>query len=156
MYTGTCEFDLLFGAVGSRKEKRSLVRPLVAELRRRFDVAAAETGHQDLLRRALVGVVNEGTGKSARLPNIQVAGKTGTAQVVALDSDKSKREKDRHRKDHAWFVAYAPASDPRVAVAVLVEHGGHGGSAAGPLAKRVIAAAMSEPRMARGNRNSTD
>jgi penicillin-binding protein 2 len=41
-------------------------------------------------------------------------------------------------RDHAWFVAYAPAENPVIAVAILVEHGGHGGSAAGPLAKKVI------------------
>jgi uncharacterized protein YlxP (DUF503 family) len=56
MYVGTCEFDLLLGDVHSLKEKRSVVRPVVAELRRRFDVAAAEAGHVDLHRRALVGV----------------------------------------------------------------------------------------------------
>jgi penicillin-binding protein 2 len=98
----------------------------------------------ELVRRALVGVVNEGTARSARLPNIQVAGKTGTAQVVALD-----RGKGGHgTQDHAWFVAYAPADDPKVAVAVLIEHGGHGGSAAGPLASRVIKAGLSEPQVA--------
>src|SRR4051812_26917093 len=56
MYVGTIEFDLLLGDVHSLKEKRSIVRPIVSELRRRFDVAAAEAGHVDLHRRALVGV----------------------------------------------------------------------------------------------------
>ena len=56
MFGGTCEFDLLLGDARSLKEKRSIVRPIVAELRRRFDVAAAEAGHLDLHRRALVGV----------------------------------------------------------------------------------------------------
>jgi len=56
MWTGTLECDLLLGDVSSRKQKRSVVRPLVAELRRRFDVAVAETGALDLLRRAEVGV----------------------------------------------------------------------------------------------------
>lgn len=56
MYVGTLELDLLLGDVHSLKEKRSVVRPIVAELRRRFDVAAAEAGHVDLHRRALVGV----------------------------------------------------------------------------------------------------
>jgi uncharacterized protein YlxP (DUF503 family) len=55
MYVGTLELDLLLGDVHSLKEKRSVVRPIVAELRRRFDVAAAEAGHLDLHRRALVG-----------------------------------------------------------------------------------------------------
>ena len=51
-------------------------------------------------------------------------------------------------ENHAWFVGYAPADNPRVAVAVLVEHGGHGGSEAAPLASRVIKAGLSEPRVA--------
>ncbi len=56
MFTGTLALDLLLGDVHSLKEKRSVVRPLVSELRRRFEVAAAEAGHLDLHRRALVGV----------------------------------------------------------------------------------------------------
>ena len=56
MFTGSAVFDLLLGDVHSLKEKRSLVRPLVAELRRKYDVSAAEAGHLDLHRRALVGV----------------------------------------------------------------------------------------------------
>ena len=56
MFTGTLALDLLLGDVHSLKEKRSVVRPVVAELRRRFEVSAAEAGHLDLHRRALVGV----------------------------------------------------------------------------------------------------
>ena len=56
MYLGSLSFDLLLGDVSSLKEKRSVVRPIVAELRRRFDVSAAETGHLDLHRRAQLGV----------------------------------------------------------------------------------------------------
>ena len=56
MFTGTLALDLLLGDVHSLKEKRSVVRPIVAELRRKFEVAAAEAGHLDLHRRALVGV----------------------------------------------------------------------------------------------------
>jgi penicillin-binding protein 2 len=105
------------------------------------------------VRNALEGVVQEakGTGKAAFLPNIQVAGKTGTAQVVTterLDQEKkgSKEALVGHKyENHAWFVGYAPADNPRVAVAVIVEHGGHGGAAAGPLARQVIAAALAKP-----------
>jgi penicillin-binding protein 2 len=102
----------------------------------------------ETVRQSLVGVVNDGTAKAARLANIQVAGKTGTAQVVAIDRDNPKRKRGRNMEDHAWFVAYAPADNPRVAVAVLVEHGGHGGSEAGPLASRVIKASLSDPKVA--------
>jgi uncharacterized protein len=56
VFTGSAAFDLLLGDVRSLKQKRSLVRPLVAELRRKYDVSAAEAGHLDLHRRALVGV----------------------------------------------------------------------------------------------------
>jgi uncharacterized protein len=56
MYVGVLSLDLLLGDVHSLKEKRSLVRPIVAELRKRYDVAAAEAGHLDLHRRSLIGV----------------------------------------------------------------------------------------------------
>lgn len=56
MYVGTLELDVLLGDVHSLKQKRSVVRPVVAELRRRFEVSVAEAGHLDLHRRALIGV----------------------------------------------------------------------------------------------------
>lgn len=56
MYAGTFRFDLLLGDVRSLKEKRSVVRPIIAELQRRFGVSAAETGDQDLYRRAEIGI----------------------------------------------------------------------------------------------------
>ncbi len=57
MWYGAIEFDILLGAVGSRKAKRSAVRPIIAEIKRRFEVSVAEVGHLDLHRRALIGVV---------------------------------------------------------------------------------------------------
>jgi penicillin-binding protein 2 len=100
--------------------------------------------HLARVRAALEGVVNEpgGTGGRARLPGVRVAGKTGTAQVVGLEHTDGKEDEDvamRHR-DHAWFVGFAPAEAPEVVVAALVEHGGHGGSAAAPVVQRVLAA----------------
>ena len=56
MYVGALELDVLFGDIRSLKEKRSAVRPVIAELRRRFEVSVAEAGHLDLHRRALIGV----------------------------------------------------------------------------------------------------
>jgi len=87
----------------------------------------------------LSGVVNSpaGTGRAARLSNVEVAGKTGTAQVVGVASGGVPPLADRFL-DHAWFVAFAPKDDARVAVVVLVEHGGHGGSTAAPIAKTII------------------
>jgi penicillin-binding protein 2 len=70
-----------------------------------------------------------------------MAGKTGTAQVVGMkEDDKRKGDEIPYRfRDHAWFVAYAPAEAPRIAVSVLVEHGGHGSSAAAPIAREIVA-----------------
>ncbi len=90
------------------------------------------------VRQALAGVVAEpgGTGHAARTPLATVAGKTGTAQVIAQKV--AGRKLSLNTADHAWFVAYAPVDNPKIAVAVVVEHGGHGGSAAAPIAKKVI------------------
>jgi len=72
------------------------------------------------------------------------AGKTGTAQVVGEAQDDEKPENDKPLKkihqDHAWFMGYAPYENPRIAFAVIVENGGHGGSAAGPVAAAVVRA----------------
>jgi len=90
------------------------------------------------VRSALAGVVNEpgGTAHAAATPLATVAGKTGTAQVIAQKV--AGRKLSEETKDHAWFVAFAPVENPKIAVAVVVEHGGHGGSAAAPIAKKVI------------------
>ena len=98
-----------------------------------LDSAALEA-----VRKALIGVVSEpgGTGHGALTPIATVAGKTGTAQVIA-QKDPGKKLFGK-TQDHAWFIAYAPVENPRIAVAVLVEHGGHGGGAAAPIARRVI------------------
>lgn len=70
---------------------------------------------------------------------IEIAGKTGTAQVAEMRGGFVNSERLPYEiRDHAWFVGYAPAENPEIAVAVLVEHGGRGGSAAAPLAKMVI------------------
>jgi penicillin-binding protein 2 len=88
---------------------------------------------------ALADVVKGGTGGMAKSPLIEVAGKTGTAQVVEMKGGYVKSEQlSRFTRDHAWFVSYAPVQSPQVAIAVLVEHGGHGGDAAAPMAKKVF------------------
>ncbi len=69
-----------------------------------------------------------------------IAAKTGTAQVIGIKQNEKYNEhsiNERHR-DHALFIAYAPAEDPKIALAVIVENGGHGGSAAGPIARKVM------------------
>jgi len=96
----------------------------------------------ELIRDGLIDAVNDrhGTGTAARLKDITVAGKTGTAQVVTMETFKAVDEEDvayQHR-DHAWFTSFAPAEKPEIAVTVMVEHGGHGGSAAAPVAKKIL------------------
>ena len=96
-----------------------------------------------IIQDALKGAVNEphGTGSACLLKDVKVAGKTGTAQVVAMPEDFKRGEMNRiplKFRDHAWFVAYAPFEDPKISVVVLVEHGGFGASAAAPIAKKVI------------------
>lgn len=90
------------------------------------------------MRRALAGVVAEpgGTGHAAQTPLTTVAGKSGTSQVIAQKV--AGRHLAENATDHAWFIAYAPVENPKIAVAVIVEHGGHGGSAAAPIARKVI------------------
>jgi penicillin-binding protein 2 len=92
----------------------------------------------EAVRSALLGVTSEagGTAHGAATPLAPVAGKTGTAQVIEQKTAGGKLSATT--QDHAWFVGYAPANDPRIAVAVVVEHGGHGGAAAAPVAKKVI------------------
>lgn len=81
------------------------------------------------LRDLMIQVVKNGTGTSAAISGVQVAGKTGTAEVA-------------NAEPHAWFVAFAPADNPTVVVAVLVENAGTGGSVAAPIARQVISAAL--------------
>ena len=92
-----------------------------------------------LVKEALADVVTEGTATRAKSSIVTIGGKTGTAQTASLGKEK-RAEKDIPKKlrDHAWFVAFAPVDHPKIAVAVLAEHMGHGGSAAAPLAKEVI------------------
>ncbi|OPY88373.1 MAG: Stage V sporulation protein D [Smithella sp. PtaU1.Bin162] len=97
----------------------------------------------DLLGRALWGVVNEsgGTGRAARRPDADVCGKTGTAQIIGLpENEKARREKKIgiFHRDHALFVCFAPLTNPEIAVAVIVENAGHGGTVAAPVARKIL------------------
>jgi penicillin-binding protein 2 len=96
-----------------------------------------------IVKKGLMDAVNKptGTGWIARIAGVDVAGKTGTAQVVRMaedDEDEPIESKLLRHRDHGWFIAFAPAEEPRIAVAVLIEHGGHGSTAAGPIAREMI------------------
>ncbi|HIA15128.1 MAG TPA: penicillin-binding protein 2 [Nitrospirales bacterium] len=90
------------------------------------------------LHEALRDVVVSGTGRRAQSRGITISGKTGTAQVVSLDNVESEDDVPHALRDHAWFVAYAPSDDPKIAVSVIVEHMGHGGAIAAPIARAII------------------
>lgn len=100
---------------------------------RRPDPIGLSSEARDTVAAGLTAVVESsgGTARRARVPGIRVAGKTGTAQVVALDAENDPG-------DHAWFVGFAPVDDPQLAFAILVEHAGGGGRNAAPIASRVI------------------
>lgn len=90
-----------------------------------------------IVKEALADVVTKGTATRAKSSLVTIGGKTGTAQVAALRTGPQENIPKKFR-DHAWFIAFAPVESPKIAVAVLAEHMGHGGSAAAPLAKEVI------------------
>ncbi|HEY6417380.1 MAG TPA: penicillin-binding protein 2 [Candidatus Binataceae bacterium] len=93
----------------------------------------------DTVRDAMADVVTGpgGTAHKAALDGIQVCGKTGTAQVVGDQAPHSDEEADKY-KDHAWFIAFAPEEHAQIAVSCIIEHGGHGGSAAAPVVHDVM------------------
>jgi penicillin-binding protein 2 len=101
----------------------------------------------DIIKKGLWEVVNgkSGTGRIANIAGIEISGKTGTAQVFSRKTDsENEARRSQHLKSHAWFVAYAPSVNSKIAVSVLVEHGEHGASAAGPIASELIRAYLSK------------
>jgi penicillin-binding protein 2 len=129
-------------AAGSNEivaRKPQMMKPL--------DVATSE--QWDVIFDGMVGAVTRGTAspflvKPVRYP---LAGKTGTAQLFTIKQTDSTRAKisDERRRDHAWFIAFAPVDEPKIAIAVLVENGGFGGSTAAPIAQKVLDAYLLGP-----------
>ena len=89
----------------------------------------------------MLGVVNEagGTGGKLKLTGIEFSGKSGTAQIINYDL-RTRLGKSKEFKDNSWFVGYAPRRTPEIVVSVLVQAGGHGSEAAGPVVRDVIKA----------------
>lgn len=98
--------------------------------------------HWDDVISAMTDVVegSRGTARRIRSDTYRIAGKTGTAQVFTVKQEEEYDEKNvaKHKRDHALFIAFAPVENPRIAIAVIVENGGHGGSVAAPMARKVL------------------
>lgn len=99
--------------------------------------------HIDFIRKSMADVTNTPFGTATKYIDtpIIIAGKTGTAQVIGIPQGEKERMKESelefYHRSHAWLTTYAPANDPKYVVTVLVEHGGHGGHAAGPIVSRI-------------------
>jgi penicillin-binding protein 2 len=117
--------------------KTGAVREIAPELSHTLNV---KPEHLAVVKNALIGVAKEGTSARAFVGSQYVsAGKTGTAQLFSLKGEKySASHVDERLRDHAWYIAYAPADRPRIALAVLVENGGFGAQAAAPIARAVF------------------
>jgi penicillin-binding protein 2 len=116
----------------------SVIQSFPPVVRRRVNASPA---HLDAVSRALRGVVGEarGTAHDIDLPEVEIAGKTGTAQVSRLPRlGEDPRRSWYLNRDHAWFAAFAPFDNPEIAIVVLVEHGGSGGSEAGPVVRQIV------------------
>ncbi len=122
-----------------RDQTTDVERPVVAPAER---IPTHSGQHWQDVRLAMQHVVEgkRGTAKRIRTDQYTIAGKTGTAQVftVAQDEEYKEEEVEEKLRDHALFIAYAPADDPQIAVAVIVEHAGHGGSHAAPIARKIL------------------
>lgn len=105
----------------------------------------------EIVKKGLLDVVHGelGTARRIRMKNIKIAGKTGTAQVFSIKKgEEVKKQEDLaySLRDHAWFVCYAPAQNPVIAISVIIEHGEHGSSAAAPVAKALIEKYIKQPQ----------
>jgi penicillin-binding protein A len=120
------------GATIADGGRRPRLRIATSEPKRRTRVVSRRVAHQ--VRAMMLQVVRSGTGTAAALPGVEVAGKTGTAEL---------RPNSRDPKDaDAWFVAFAPATHPKAVVAVMLVGAGFGGTAAAPVARAVLSAAL--------------
>ena len=125
------------GATIANRGVRMRPRVVASERGGRRRVVSRRVAAQ--VRDMMLGVVRGGTGTAAALPGVDVAGKTGTAELRPTHGGPI----DPKNTD-AWFVAFAPASDPEVAVAVMLVGAGQGGTTAAPVAREVLAAALFE------------
>ncbi len=107
------------------------------------NVVVADPKVAKQVRKMMVEVVNNGTGGSAALPDVQVAGKTGTAELGTSSGEPPAEGEEAKLDVNAWFAAFAPANKPKLAVAVMIVNApGDGGSVAAPIAQQILAAGL--------------
>jgi penicillin-binding protein 2 len=130
-----------------REAGSNAIAPRKPVMMKPIDIATAE--QWGVVYDGMAGAVSPGgtayvAGAGAKY---KFAGKTGTAQVFTIKQNESTRARiaDERRRDHAWFIAYAPADDPKIAISVLVENGGFGAAAAAPIARKVLDAYLLGP-----------
>lgn len=109
--------------------------PVSPEVMRKIDI---QPHALTVVRNAMKAVVESGTAAKVKLPGITVVGKTGTVQVYRASSGVDSDKLAKNLRDHAWFIGYAPMENPTIAFAVLIEHGGHGGSVSAPVVRKVL------------------
>ncbi len=124
-------------AITDPKTNISIATPAVISDKIPLDEANLEIVKLGMIDVTLPGGTAASVGANA---GYSIAAKTGTAQVVGIKQNEKYNAKliDERHRDHALFIAYAPAENPKIALAVIVENGGHGGSAAGPIARKVM------------------
>jgi len=133
--TTPLQMAVAVGAVGTGQVCRPHVLDGHATPPEPLPVSAAALA---VVRQGLRDVVEFGTAGRAKIEGVTIAGKTGTAQVFKRSAGIDADELPKAERDHAWFVGYAPADDPQIAFAVVVEHGGHGGTTAAPIVRDVL------------------
>lgn len=118
----------------------SSISPFVSYLseRKRKNVKIFDDDKLQIVKNAMVEVVERGTATRARIKGIKIAGKTGTAQIIDTKTAEKLKNYKKKYKENSIFACFAPADNPQIAVAVVVEHGGHGGSTAAPIARDVL------------------
>ncbi len=131
-----------------RKKADSQPLQVIPKIQRKISIN--QQHNWDHIHQSMEDVIHSARGTARRLnkPGLRykIAGKTGTAQVfsVAQDAKYEEDELEEHLKDHALFMAFAPVKNPKIAIAVIVENGGHGGSVAAPIAGKVIDSYLSQ------------
>ena len=136
----------LVGAIDS--SQTGFVREIVPEVVEEYEMKRDQNWVH--IHNSMVNVVHGLRGTAQRIRRglkYKVAGKTGTAQVFGIAQEEEYDEETvaQRLRDHALFISYAPAEDPQIAIAVIVENGGHGSSVAAPIARKVLDAFFQEP-----------